>query len=83
MAEHTQRANFAIYLEIPFAFLLQHVMCGGGVDTWTALGVVVVLIASAALVLWRQGNGAEMLRVGRPSEKHISAMKIDFWASEF
>eukprot|EP01047_Picozoa_sp_COSAG01_P134575 COSAG01_NODE_64733_length_275_cov_1.159091_1_plen_31_part_01 len=31
MAEHTQRANLAIYLEIPFAVLLQHVMCGGGV----------------------------------------------------
>jgi hypothetical protein len=68
MAEHTQRANFAIYLEIPFAFLLQHVMCGGGVDTWTALGVVVVLIASAALVLWRQGNGAENA-AGRSSER--------------
>ena len=47
VAEHTQRANLASYIEIPFAFLLQVAMYGKAVDTLSLIGISIVVVASA------------------------------------
>ena len=47
VAKHTQRANIAVYLEIPYAYLLQVVMYGETIDTLTTIGIVIIVVASA------------------------------------
>ena len=61
---HSHTANMLAYLEIPFAFMLQHFLFGDPVDWLDGVGILVILSSAAGtwcLAAWeaRRDRGAE------------------------